>query len=106
MFATKLSIYQFLQWWRKLDGGVVWWGEGEGEVGLGEAFLPTPKEGSALLSVVLIHVHGNDDTFVEVELKPCYRVEQVEGYFEAGCIAKCWCFDLRILPTSELVLCA
>jgi hypothetical protein len=57
-----------------------------------------------LLSVVLIHVHGNDDTFVEVDLKPCYRVEQVEGYFEADCIAKCRCFDLRILLTSELVL--
>jgi hypothetical protein len=43
--------------------------------------------------VVIVHVHGDIDVFVEVQLETYHRTEQVKGCFEAGCI-------IRVIPKA------
>lgn len=44
--------------------------------------------------MVIVHVHGDIDVFVEVQVETCHRTEQVEGCFEAGCI-------IRVTPKED-----
>jgi hypothetical protein len=44
--------------------------------------------------VVVFHVHGDRDTFVQVDLETYQRIKQAKGYFEAGCI-------IRVTPKED-----